>query len=52
MTTGSPRLPNSPRTVLIVDDEAALRRVLERSLAHDGYRVVSTGSILLKGTVR
>ena len=44
MTKGSPRLPNSPRTVLIVDDEAALRRVLERSLAHDGYRVVSTGS--------
>jgi DNA-binding response OmpR family regulator len=34
----------APRTVLIVDDEAPLRRVLERSLTRDGYRVVSTGS--------
>ncbi|PYP18783.1 MAG: hypothetical protein DMD52_01050 [Gemmatimonadetes bacterium] len=32
------------RTVLIVDDEAPLRRVLERSLSRDGYRVVSAGS--------
>ncbi len=32
------------RTVLIVDDEAPLRRVLERSLVRDGYRVVSTGN--------
>ena len=34
------RLP----TVLIVDDEAPLRRVLERSLAKQGYRVLSAGS--------
>jgi len=34
------RLP----TVLIVDDEAPLRRVLERSLAKHGYRVLSAGS--------
>src|SRR3979409_1301665 len=32
------------RTVLIVDDEAPLRRVLERSLSRDGYRVVTAGS--------
>ncbi len=31
-------------TVLIVDDEAPLRRVLERSLAKHGYRVLSAGS--------
>ena len=31
-------------TVLIVDDEAPLRRVLERALTPAGYRVVSTGS--------
>ena len=34
----------APRTILIVDDEAPLRRVLERSLSREGYRVVSTGS--------
>ncbi len=34
----------SAHTVLIVDDEAPLRRVLERSLVRDGYRVVSTGN--------
>ena len=33
-----------PRTVLIVDDEAPLRRVLERALGREGYRVLSTGS--------
>ena len=33
-----------PYTVLIVDDEAPLRRVLERSLTREGYRVVSAGS--------
>ena len=32
------------RTILIVDDEASLRRVLERALTRDGYRVVSSGS--------
>jgi len=30
--------------ILVVDDEAALRRVLERSLTRSGYRVVSVGS--------
>jgi DNA-binding response OmpR family regulator len=29
---------------LIVDDDAALRRVLERALVRDGYRVLSAGS--------
>jgi len=33
-----------PYTVLIVDDEAPLRRVLERLLSRQGYRVVSAGS--------
>ncbi len=31
-------------TVLIVDDEAPLRRVLERSLGRSGYRVIGAGS--------
>jgi DNA-binding NtrC family response regulator len=34
----------SERTVLIVDDDASLRRVLERALTRDGYRVLSAGS--------
>ena len=33
-----------PRTVLIVDDDASLRRVLERSLTRQGYRVIGAGS--------
>ena len=31
-------------TVLVVDDEAPLRRVLERALTRDGYRVLSAAS--------
>jgi DNA-binding NtrC family response regulator len=31
-------------TILVVDDEAGLRRVLERILARHGYRVLSAGS--------
>jgi DNA-binding response OmpR family regulator len=34
----------TPRTVLIVDDEAPLRRVLERLLSHEGFRVIGAGS--------
>jgi DNA-binding response OmpR family regulator len=33
-----------PRTILIVDDEAPLRRVLERSLTRQGLRVIAAGS--------
>lgn len=33
-----------PRTVLVVDDEAGLRRVLERHLTREGYRVVTAAS--------
>jgi DNA-binding response OmpR family regulator len=33
-----------PRTILVVDDEAPLRRVLERALSHQGLRVIGTGS--------
>jgi len=36
--------PRKPPTVLIVDDEAGLRRVLERFLERHGYRVLSTGT--------
>ena len=36
--------PRKPATVLIVDDEAGLRRVLERFLEHHGYRVLSAGT--------
>ena len=32
------------RTVLVVDDEAGLRRVLERHLTREGYRVVTAAS--------
>jgi DNA-binding NtrC family response regulator len=33
-----------PPTVLIVDDEAPLRRVLERALQREGYHVLAAGS--------
>jgi DNA-binding NtrC family response regulator len=36
--------PRKPPTVLLVDDEAGLRRVLERFLERNGYRVLSTGT--------
>jgi two-component system, cell cycle sensor histidine kinase and response regulator CckA len=35
--------PPRPATVLVVDDEAPLRRILERLLARDGYRVLTAG---------
>ena len=34
----------TPRTILVVDDEAPLRRVLERSLSRHGLRVIGAGS--------
>ena len=36
--------PPKPATVLIVDDEAGLRRVVERILERQGYRVLTAGS--------
>jgi len=36
--------PRKPATVLIVDDEAGLRRVLARFLERHGYRVLSAGT--------
>jgi DNA-binding NtrC family response regulator len=36
--------PRKPATVLVVDDEAGLRRVLERFLDRHGYRVLSAGT--------
>lgn len=38
-----PRVPKPP-CVLVVDDEAGLRRVLERYLERQGYRVLSAGT--------
>lgn len=32
------------RSILVVDDEAPLRRVLERSLTRHGYRVIAAGN--------
>lgn len=37
-------MSTAPRTLLIVDDEAPLRRVLERMLGRQGLRVVGAGS--------
>ena len=36
--------PRKPPTVLVVDDEAGLRRVLERYLERQGYRVLGAGT--------
>jgi two-component system, OmpR family, phosphate regulon response regulator OmpR len=36
--------PRKPPTLLIVDDEAGLRRVLERFLERHGYRVLTAGT--------
>ena len=36
--------PAKVPTILVVDDEAGLRRVLERSLTRHGYRVLAAGS--------
>ena len=36
--------PRKAPTILIVDDEAGLRRVLERFLERHGYRVLSAGT--------
>lgn len=36
--------PRTPPTVLLVDDEAGLRRVVERFLVQHGYRVLSAGT--------
>ena len=36
--------PRTPPTVLIVDDEAGLRRVVERFLVQQGSRVLSAGT--------
>ena len=36
--------PPPPATILIVEDDRALRRVLERVLAREGYRVLAAAS--------
>jgi len=40
----APPPPAKVPTILVVDDEAGLRRVLERSLTRHGYRVLAAGS--------
>jgi DNA-binding NtrC family response regulator len=37
-------MTNTPNSILIVDDEAPLRRVLERCLSRQGLRVIGAGS--------
>ena len=39
-----PPRPAKVPTILVVDDEAGLRRVLERILTRHGYRVLTAGS--------
>jgi DNA-binding NtrC family response regulator len=39
-----PPTPVKVPTILVVDDEAGLRRVLERILTRHGYRVLAAGS--------
>jgi two-component system cell cycle sensor histidine kinase/response regulator CckA len=34
----------APATILVVEDEAALRQVLQRALTRQGYRVLAAGS--------
>ena len=43
-TPHPPPSPPSPATILIVEDETALRRVLERVLVREGYRVLAAAS--------
>jgi two-component system cell cycle sensor histidine kinase/response regulator CckA len=43
-TAPQPSTPPSGRTVLLVDDEAPLRRLAERVLARAGWRVLTAGN--------
>jgi len=43
-TPHPPAAPPPPSTILIVEDETALRRVLERVLVREGYRVLAAAS--------
>ena len=43
-TPHPPSSPPRPSTILIVEDEAVLRRVLERALTRQGYRVLAAAS--------
>ena len=36
------RLPNSPRSILVVDDDVTLRKVIETGLRMAGYKVIGT----------
>ena len=43
-TPHPPAAPPPPSSILVVEDEPALRRVLERVLARAGYRVLAAAS--------
>ncbi len=43
-TPNPPPSPPRPSTILLVEDDASLRRVLERVLAREGYRVLGAAS--------
>ena len=43
MTAASPSSPDGPKTVLLIDDDEGLRRVVEYNLREDGYRVITAG---------
>ena len=40
MTRGEQKDPSGPKTVLVIDDDDSLRRVVEYNLHEDGYRVL------------
>ena len=41
MTRGEQKVESNPKTVLVIDDDESLRRVVEYNLQEDGYRVLT-----------
>jgi DNA-binding NtrC family response regulator len=41
MTRGEPRHKRNPKTVLLIDDDESVRRVVEYNLQEEGYRVLT-----------
>lgn len=44
MSPESPSAPGAPPTLLVVDDEPAIRRALQHTLEGEGYRLLAAGS--------